>query len=291
MAVYTVPTEYAGKSLSDIRNQTGAAFRPDTLASQLGISDRQALTAGQTFMSDWQDPGSAEYQALQKLFNPTSEADYYSKKAIEQQNKAIAPAISSLEQSVPITQQMYGQQAENLKQTSSNVEKRYQALLDSLTGKEAQDKAQVGLATSREFGKRGIPLSSGVFDQAMLEKTQPISQFYAGQIKETGVAREADMMKLAQALAMNPIELSQALNQIRQAQATIQMGGAKDAITNAFNQQKLAQDLTLGREQLANNLKIQELENKYNNIKVFDQGGTYYTYDLANGNVKPLVGA
>jgi len=263
MAIYTLPEQYAGQSIKQLGK---GGFDPNVymsgeeLARQLGVGWEQPLQAGQTFTTNWNDPGHGDYQILQKYFNPQSGADYYANQATEQMNKALAPAISSLEAAKPITEQLYGQQAENLKETSTNVEKRYQALLDSLTGKETQEKNLVGTATSREFGKRGVPLSSGIYDQALIEKYLPISQYYSGLTKETGIAREADLMKLSQALAMNPIELQQALNSIQQAIATVQTGGAKDAITNAFNQQQLSADMQYKQDALANALKISQME-------------------------------
>jgi hypothetical protein len=260
--IYSVPEQYAGKSIHQLAQ---GGFDPNVnmsgeeLARQLGVGWDTPLQAGQTFTTDWNDTGHGDYSLL-KYFTQTPASDYYASQAQKQMNEAIAPAISSLEASKPITQQLYAQQAENLKATSSNVEKRYDALLAQLTGEEKRSEADIGLATSREFGKRGVPLSSGIYDQALLEKYIPLREYYSGLGQQTGIAREADLMKLAQALSMNPIELAQQLNAIQQAIATVQVGGSKDAITNAFNQQQLAQKMQTDQAALENSLKIAQLE-------------------------------
>ena len=66
---FAVPEEFAGKNLSEIRNITGAAFRPDVLAGFLGIEDKTTLEAGRVFNLDVSDKGSAEFQFLQKSFS------------------------------------------------------------------------------------------------------------------------------------------------------------------------------------------------------------------------------
>ena len=237
-----------------------AQITADLLRSKFGFNDSNVING---IMND---PGQVE-RYNRELGGSTGASgggvqDFTSYLAAQQAatDKAIAPAIQSLEEQKPITQQAYAQQATNLQQTSSNVEQRYKSLLDSLTGKETQEKAQVGMATSREFGKRGVPLSSGIYDQALIEKYQPISQYYSGLTQQTGVAREGDLMKIAQALAMNPIELQQALNQINQAQATLKMGGAKDSISNAINQQQFGSNLDLKNRELAQSLSIWQQE-------------------------------
>jgi len=294
MAQYTVPEQYAGKS---IRQLAQGGFDPtvymsgEELSRQLGVGWETPLTAGQTLSTSWNDTGHGDYGLL-KYFNPVTAASTLAESQ-KQMNEALAPAINSLESSKPITQQLYAQQAENLKQTSSNIEKRYDALLSSLVGEEKRTENDIGLATSREWGKRGISLSSGAYDEALLEKYKPTREYYSGLTQQTGVAREGDLMKISQALALNPIELQGALNSIQQAIAAIQTGGAKDAISNSINQSQFQASIDQKNKELAQAMEISKREQDYMNpyYRAYAQSlsGSNSKWDPSSNSWVPIV--
>jgi hypothetical protein len=289
MAVYSVPDTYAGKSLAQLNGLNGQGFRSDVLASQLGVGENQPLTSGQSFNLNWNDPGSGEYQWLNKNFGVQSEGDYNLKAATDAQNKAIQPAINSLQASIPETQNLYKSQEDYLKSQQAPLQQRYQNLLDSLTNKENVAKGEINTATSREFGKRGVPLSSGVYDQALLEKYQPTEQYYAGLQKETGLAREQDLMKLAYEISQVPIQQQQALRDIYNSIATVQTGAGKDAISNSIQTTQFGQNLQLQRDQLAQALKIAEMESKGNSTdEELKRAQASYYNALAAGKVSTV---
>src|SRR3990167_1407642 len=68
-----------------------------------------------------------------------------------------------------------------LEASKNPLRERYDQLLTELTRQQTVETGQQNLALSREYGKRGIPLSSGMFEQDLMGKTQGISQFYGGQ--------------------------------------------------------------------------------------------------------------
>src|SRR3972149_588336 len=96
-----------------------------------------------------------------------------------QSTKAVAPTIKA----------MQGEKAPLLQ--------RYQSVLDQITGNQQAAISGQQQVTSREFGARGIPLSSGVFGQTMEEKLNPIRREYSGLLSQTAAEREqsvADLM-------------------------------------------------------------------------------------------------
>lgn len=126
----------------------------------------------------------------------------------------IQPAISALAGQIPLAQQSMNTNVSALQGEKQPLIDRYQGLLDQLTQRENTDIGQTNLNTSREFGARGIPLSSGVFNQTLQEKTTPIRQNYTGQITQTGLSREADLRDLATRIATAQTQGQSGINDI-----------------------------------------------------------------------------
>ena len=78
---------------------------------------------------------------------------------------------------------------------------RYSALLDEIKGGQKTAEQRQSTTTSREFGRRGIPLSSGLFDQTLTDVLNPITRSYTNLYKETGAGREQDLLSLAREIA------------------------------------------------------------------------------------------
>lgn len=289
MSAYTVPEQFAGKSLNQINNMNynGQNFSADEVASRFGISPDQPLTAGQTFTSDWNDPGHGSYQYLQKYFNPQSDSAYAMASSLAQQNQAIAPAVSSLKEGIPLVQQQFGLQGSYLQGQQEPLKARYDNLLNSILnqGSQMTNQATTNLAT--EYGKRGVPLQSGVFDQNLANIVNPIKQNVMGQYTTASLGRESDLAQLQNLIAKNPIEQAQAENQIRQAIATLEAGAGKDAITNALDMTKWSDKLAIDRETLQNNLQIAKLQNETKQ-QVTQVGDKYYVFDPSSGNLSMI---
>ena len=119
---------------------------------------------------------------------------------------SIKPIVSNLEAQKALVTQTTDQTRQGLETTKATVEQRYDNLLASLTNRQTADVASIGLNTSREFGKRGVPLSSGAYDQALQEKTQPVNQYYSGLFKDTGLEKETNLLSIAQQINALPNE-------------------------------------------------------------------------------------
>ena len=99
------------------------------------------------------------------------------------------------------------------------------------------------MATSQEFGRRGIPLSSGVFQQTLADVLNPITSQYTNLFKETGAGREQDLLGLAQQIAqLQAGQPGQALSQALQFGGYQQQAQSLAAqIANQQAQQQIAQ--------------------------------------------------
>ena len=133
-----------------------------------------------------------------------------------------------------IARQMLGFQQEAVRPAVQQLEAqkqplqdRYKAVLESLKGKEQQETAQAQTALSREYGQRGIPLSSGMFQEALMQKTRPISQAYAGLTAETGLQQQQSLVDLATKIAQ------------------LQSGGISDIYSQARQQYEGEQERTM----------------------------------------------
>ena len=115
----------------------------------------------------------------------------------------------------------YDTQRASLEAYRSPLKEKYDALLKSIVGEQST-------ATSREFGRRGIPLSSGAFDQALLEQTQP----YREKIGAESRLAQADLERL---IASIPVSKQQQLSSIDQAIANLQATGGQSAIQQAMS--------------------------------------------------------
>lgn len=231
---YTPASQYVGKSLAQIRD-TGLTFRPDTLGSFLGIGENQPLTADSTYQlsnlpANYQNSG--ESQAFRQIFSAPG---------MSPEQKAIQPAVQSLESSVPEISQKFQTERTRIEGEKQPLTNRYNALLTELKRREGVDIGQTQTATAREYGKRGIPLSSGTYDQALIEKTRPISEFYTGQTTTAALSREDSLRQLNDLLAGLAPQEVEAIRGIKSAIASLQAGAGTSAIANAQQAATLAE--------------------------------------------------
>ena len=230
---FKVPQQYIGKNLNQINDELSAGGKsglgsPSLLANYLGIDQNTALTADQvlSLSSDRNlSPTSGEYLGLQGAFGQgISEQDYQTEKATAAQKAAVAPAISTLQGQV------------------DPLKARYDKLIADIKGRRDTAVQQVGVDTSREFGKRGIPNSSGAFDVALRNAQTPVEQSYGQNL--IGAEGEGQDKLMA----------------IQNAIAGLQAGAGKDAITQAL--QVLQNATSQGNWEKQFNLSQQELDLK-----------------------------
>ncbi len=233
MPTYIVPENLAGKTLSQLRAEQDLAFRPDVLASFGGVSENTPLTAGQAFNLPDHYANSGESQGLTKmgftLGGASGGGAISTTGGIVDQAKELARFTA--EQNKPVIASIEAQRQPLID--------RYQALLDQIKGNQATAEQRQSIATSQEFGKRGIPLSSGMYNEALTEKLNPITSQYTNLYKETGAGREQDLLSLSREIASlqsgNP---AQAINQSLQF-GQYQQGAQSLAAQIAYQQQQM----------------------------------------------------
>lgn len=176
--------------------------------------------------------------------------------------EANAPAVASLQASIPEVKTKYANEQSRLTAQQEPLEKRYQNLLGEVTRQQNVQTGAEQTATSREFGRRGISLQSGIFDQTLNERLKPISEWAGGQAKEIGLSREDALRQLQNLISQTGEAGITSVRDIQNAIAQLQAGGNQSAITNASQiyQNQLAQALRereLALQEQAANAKVE----------------------------------
>ncbi len=168
------------------------------------------------------------------------------KQQMQLQQEANRPAIESLQAQIPETQARYATERTRLEGEKQPLETRYQNLLQEVTRQGQVQTGREQIATSREFGRRGISTESGIYGQTMNERLQPISQWVGGQAAQIGQSKEESLRALQNLISGIPTQETGALREIQNAMAELQAGGNQSAITNALQlynyQQNAAQE-------------------------------------------------
>ena len=148
--------------------------------------------------------------------------------------EAIAPALESLRASKPETQQAFDIRTGQLAAEKDPLIARYQNLIEQLKGRETQETTRTSTALATEYGKRGIPLSSGAYQQNLGQTLGDIGRYYGGQTKEVTFAQEADVRDLSNQINNLAIARVQAMRDIDNRIAEFQATGANQAVTDAL---------------------------------------------------------
>lgn len=195
--------------------------------------------------------------------------------------EANQPAIQSLQASIPETQQKYAAESAQLKAQQEPLDKRYQNLLSEVTRQQGIQTSAEQTATSREFGRRGISLQSGIFDQTLNERLKPISEWAGGQTTQIGLSREDALRQLQNLIQNTELSGMDAVRGIQNAIAQLQAGGAQSGITNALSiwnanrQNELAQKELALKETAANaKVNVDPLEQALTMAKIANMGAS-----------------
>src|SRR3990167_5900775 len=176
----------------------------------------------------WNGEGDTKFSGVgaAPTFDPVEQARKLNAYQIEQNQ----PIIQATQAQIPTTQAAFAQRGSALAGQQGNLQQRYQSVLDSLSASENRETSTTQTASAREFGKRGIPLSSGAYDQYLGQQVNPISEYYASQRGQQGANFAGLQSDLGNLIAQNPIEQQQAEDQIRQAIAQLQAGNPGQSV-------------------------------------------------------------
>jgi len=163
----------------------------------------------------------------------------------EQQNKlqqsAIQPAIQSLQASIPAIQQNYQTQIGQKQASIAPLQDRYKSLIDQIKNQGQTMANKQTVVTSGELGKRGIEGSSTLAGQEIVNATQPIEQSTQSLTQQTGLAQEADVKAIQDAIANLANQQNLDVGNVNTNIANLQAGAGQSAITQALAQAQAAQ--------------------------------------------------
>lgn len=179
---------------------------------------------------------NSEYQQLLQGGGDTGDGGYSSivQQQLKLQQQANAPAVASLQASIPEIQNKYAQTSAQLKAQQAPLEQRYQNLLNQITANQQKEEKRTSIAGARELGRRGISGESGFYDQYQNEQLSPVTQFYTGQAATTGQNREDAIRELQNLIAGVSTQETEQTRAVRNAIAQLQAGGASNAITQGL---------------------------------------------------------
>ena len=214
--------------------------------------------------------------------------------------EAIKPAVESYQASKPEVGQAFDTRTGQLAAEKQPLIDRYSNLIADLTGREQKSLGAQGKALSTEYGKRGIPLSSGMYEQDLTNKQAGISYDYGVQRKDVGLSQEADLRDLSNQISGLTSQRVEAMRGIDQAIANLHAGAGNQAETDALalyrdqlNQKFESRFDDLNRQLLEKQIKgeedpysrfttlgegqsifdLQSLQNIFKNPKTYKAGG------------------
>lgn len=256
---FTVGANQAGKSLQDLYGESSAAgqYVPDlgTLQQLTGIDPNAKLTAGQNIAFNKNDPGSGEYKYLSSVFgNPISGGQAAQNSA----QAAYQPAINTLTAA------------------KDPLKERYDSLIASINSTRDQAKQQAGINAAQEFGKRGLSVNSGQYNDFLANKYAPIDTQFTG-LATSATGEQVD----------KETQLSQAIAQLQSgaAGAGIQANQFAENLANNVGQSNTSNALEQAKLDFQ---KSQAGGNSNANYDIVSAGGQVYLYDKTTGKYSTL---
>jgi hypothetical protein len=152
------------------------------------------------------------------------------RKLLEFNRQANQPVVQSLQSQIPEKEAAYQTLQGGYDKAISTSNARYDQLLKDVTSLSTQN-------VTESFGKRNIPVSSGIYGQEVADAVEP-------QTERIGIEREATVSGLEQNKALVGMEGISAVSAIEQAIAQLQAGDASGAVNSAlaYIQQKQTAD-------------------------------------------------
>jgi len=237
-----------------------------------GWNDQAAILA------DFRATGGAGKGGPTSSSSTSSTPDYsaLARQSLQLQQEANKPAVESLQASIPEIQKSTQIAKSTLEASKAPLTERYKSIIDQLKGREVTETTAQQTALSQEYGKRGIPLQSGAFQQDLLRKTQQISQNYGGAIKDVGLSQEQDLIDITNKIAQLDLDEVEKTRAIQNAIAQIQAGASSSAISNAltlYQQQQTANQATTTENRLQQAQTLAEKVASKPSTQVIEVGG------------------
>lgn len=201
-------------------------------------------------------------------------------RAMQQAN---APAVASLQASLPEVQQKYADRSAQLTAQQPSIENRYKNIIDQITQSKEEAVGNVQTTLSREYGRRGISLTSGAYDQALNQAINPLVKDYSLRTESAGLKREDALAALRGEISRLTTQQVEEQRAIQNAIAQLQAGGNQQAATQALQiyQMGVQQRQADADRALQEKLAAQQDAG----YQVLNVGGVGYIIDPATGKV------
>lgn len=210
------------------------------------------------------------------------------RQATEARMAAIRPAVASLEAGIPELQNVYQGAIGRVENQRAPLTERYQVLLDEITAKSAKQQTEAGRITTQEFGKRGIPLTSTMAQQAISKEAMGIQN--AETLEKRGVVsdREQNLLELTNLAADLADKGVLATRDVRNMIAQLQSGAGNAAIDDALNQMKLLADIEANKASIAAQKYVADKQYAATGIELTEVNGRKVSYNKITGEMKDL---
>ena len=150
--------------------------------------------------------------------------------ALKMQSEAAAPVVSALESQRAAVPAQFATQKTALESQTQSLKSRYDNILASMARRQKVSEAEVDLEKSREYGRRGVPLSSGMFEQDLRSTKTPIREFFGEKEKDISLEQETALMGLAGKIASLPSEEEKMKSDLDVAIGMAKQGNSQQAI-------------------------------------------------------------
>ena len=191
-------------------------------------------TATNYNVNDWNTRQSQKYGSSSSSSSDNNFSNTINQ-AIELSRKAAKPAMSSLQSTIKPTETAYNTKISQQEANKQPLVDRYNSLIDTIKGNQTISENRQTLATRNELGKRGVPLTSGVAEQEVVNAVNPITQQYTGLIQDTGYQREADVKAITDTITNLGLDKQTEIAAINNAIAQLQSGASTQGITLGTN--------------------------------------------------------
>ena len=168
---------------------------------------------------------------------------------------------------------------QGLEASKTPLNARYDALISQLTARETKESGAQSLALTREYGKRGILPSSGMFEQDLMGKTQDISQFYGATRQEVEADRgmqTAELDKLIGGLKSGNPE-----NSISSAMSLLSLNESQRQF--ALSQLMQQRELEFKKEESQRNYELASKPKEQDRYATIGEGSTIFDLLLGKG--------
>lgn len=227
---FRVPDQFVGKTLRQVRQQVNGAFRPDILASWMGLNEDTPLVKDQLVTMPDSYLNSGEHQFLQGTFKPGAKtAEEVANEVIAAAQKEIDAEISFLDQYKADNPFAFDEELAR-KSAQQQYSPYYTELLDDYIGNVGikrdtleSDKALLKALRTSQEGTSGEATRS--YDRAVAQASEGFSgqgMFYSGIKKRALGAGEVQREKQIQGVATDVLQQKRDIG--REEEASIEGG-------------------------------------------------------------------